>query len=469
MASASLREVLAALDIIKYPNKDAVWEHFKELGKKCQRRLPNYRFVPRGGLSSPHVKFVTDADLIFSSSSEHTVSLRSFDIILQIATWACDGNVYSAKICKNEEELFDGDLADSGELRRLVAQEAPDVVAITGTCWLHDGWCIPVDFTLNCGESRMPKGRRIDRIIDNLEVCNFAKVISRIRALLSPASKKEFAAAWNKSGGALRFVVKQLDVVRRMPLEDQKRYISSVLALPGEMPASEWASIAEPEMQHRALNLLQTWKERLGDALGERKGEFLAALRAASDDSSPEGQSKSKGAGTGTTRPMAINAAVTGLSLAAVLPEGVMVSAQGDDGRWYSATVMRTRKKTPEVQVRFGGCDGEVWVGVDQVRSKLLKGGVAAPAKATADAAASEQAAPKAKSKTGENDLALLPIGTALQARFSDGVFYAAQVVRTRKGAKPIKVHYTGWDDTFDEWKGLEEVRSEALRKTNCG
>ena len=45
----------------------------KAVGHKQERRFPGYSFLPRGGLSSPYVRFLTDADLIFNATSSGNV------------------------------------------------------------------------------------------------------------------------------------------------------------------------------------------------------------------------------------------------------------------------------------------------------------------------------------------------------------------------------------------------------------
>jgi hypothetical protein len=50
-------------------------------------------------------------------------------------------------------------------------------------------------------------------------------VISRIRAILPKNDKAEFAEAWNNSGGALRFLVKQIHISNYMSEAQQYQYL----------------------------------------------------------------------------------------------------------------------------------------------------------------------------------------------------------------------------------------------------
>ena len=208
----------------RYPKKDAVWNLFEKLGFKHQKKFPGYKFLRRGGLSSPHVQYVTDADLIFNNPQGGLVRVEDFDVLCTLALQLFDKHVYAARIVRDQEELVDEEIADVGELRSVV-QEGCDVATLVGMFRLRNGWCVPVDLTLQCGESDMTKDERINRIISNLEKHDFAKVISRIRSILPKQHKAGFAAAWNHSGGALRFLVKQLHLSKKMSTVQQEVYL----------------------------------------------------------------------------------------------------------------------------------------------------------------------------------------------------------------------------------------------------
>lgn len=73
--------------------------------------------------------------------------------------------------------------------------------------------------------------------------------------------------------------------------------------------------------------------------------------------------------------------------------------------------------------------------------------------------------APKAKA-TKAYDYSALSKGTTLQAE-SDGTWYAAEVVVVSEGPKrakaPVKVHFKGYDNSYDEWLGGDRLRSKAV------
>jgi len=287
--------VYEAIHRIEYPNKDAVWKQVVQMGRRYEKQFPTYKFVPRGGLSSPHVKYMTDIDFIFNCSQHGRVGIMDFDTLEALARQLCHNQVLSAKVAWQDDDLFDEDVTDLQAVRDLVASHEADVVVITGRYELKNGWQVPMDFTLQRGESKMPKAKRMARIQANLEEGNFAKVVSRIRSLLTPAKKGTFASEWNEVGGALRFLAKQLELVTRLPQKDQVSYMP-YLCLPADLSAKEWCQVANKEMQAEAVRVLVKTKDLTGPVLGEQKEAIFALLDAAMEALSQEpSQSKSDG------------------------------------------------------------------------------------------------------------------------------------------------------------------------------
>ena len=208
----------------RFPDKEAVWNLFQNLGRKHQKKFPGYKFLHRGGLSSPYVRYVTDADVIFNNQNGVLVTVQDFDVLSSLALQLFDRSIYAARIARDGAELLDEEINDLRAVRSVVEQGC-DVATLVGIFTLRNGWCVPVDLTLQCGESDMAKDERINRILGNLENLDFAKVISRIRAILPKNDKAEFAEAWNSSGGALRFLVKQIHISNYMSEAQQYQYL----------------------------------------------------------------------------------------------------------------------------------------------------------------------------------------------------------------------------------------------------
>jgi len=76
--------------------------------------------------------------------------------------------------------------------------------------------------------------------------------------------------------------------------------------------------------------------------------------------------------------------------------------------------------------------------------------------------------APKKAAKAKAYDYTGLSAGLVLQAE-SEGSWYAAEVVvvsDSQKRAKtPVKVHFKGYDNSYDEWLGGDRIRSKALKE----
>lgn len=276
-----------AISRIAYPNKDAVWKHVVKLGYQHQRRFPGYKFIHRGGLSSPHVAYVTDIDFIFNNVHAGLVDSKDFDELQGLVEeLVVPDGLISAKVARDNNDLFDEEIADFTEVRRYVEQGA-DLVVVTGRYELSSGWQVPMDFTLQRGSSKMTKEERIERILCNIEEKNFAKVISRARSLLSPEAKASFAGKWNAEGGALRFLVKQLDLVRFMSGREQGVYMTH-LHLPSHPVPAQWGEAANRMMQVTALKLLRDSEGLLARVLGHAARDVFAAVDAELERASSE-------------------------------------------------------------------------------------------------------------------------------------------------------------------------------------
>eukprot|EP00435_Cladocopium_sp_Y103_P006737 s3194_g2.t1 len=252
----------------EFPDKEAVWNLFQKLGQKHQKKFPGYKFLRRGGLSSPHVRYVTDADVIFNNPNGGLVTVEDFDVLGSLALQLFDGNTYAARIARDGAELLDEEISDLRAVRSVVEQGC-DVATLVGIFTIRNGWCVPVDLTLQCGESDMTKDERIHRILGNLENLDFAKVISRIRAILPKNDKAEFAEAWNNSGGALRFLVKQIHISNYMSEARQQQYLRNYLHLSGAHP-DDWANVVTTSVHWikpghvLCVNAHQRWIEEYG-------------------------------------------------------------------------------------------------------------------------------------------------------------------------------------------------------------
>ncbi|CAE6945367.1 unnamed protein product [Symbiodinium sp. KB8] len=99
--------------------------------------------------------------------------------------------------------------------------------------------------------------------------------------MLKPAGKARLSDAWNRQGGALRFLVTQLRLVSRMPLKEQQPYLSFLQLPPGFTPEA-WKHAAEIEMQHRALEVIDECKAVISNAFADRAGEIWDALESKS-------------------------------------------------------------------------------------------------------------------------------------------------------------------------------------------
>jgi len=143
--------------------------------------------------------------------------------------------------------------------------------------------------------------------------------------------------------------------------------------------------------------------------------------------------------------------------------------AKYSDGEFYPAQVLgistsknRAKKPVNITYVNFADA-GSVWMALADLKSKKLPK-AAAPEKGKAKAKGKPKEAAK---KAPSVNLSALTKGTKLQAKASDGVWYAAEVVAVskKKNDTPVKVSFVGYTSASDEWVGASQIRSKVLKE----
>eukprot|EP00413_Alexandrium_margalefii_P015171 CAMPEP_0204528556 /NCGR_PEP_ID=MMETSP0661-20131031/9591_1 /ASSEMBLY_ACC=CAM_ASM_000606 /TAXON_ID=109239 /ORGANISM="Alexandrium margalefi, Strain AMGDE01CS-322" /LENGTH=535 /DNA_ID=CAMNT_0051534537 /DNA_START=22 /DNA_END=1626 /DNA_ORIENTATION=- len=148
------------------------------------------------------------------------------------------------------------------------------------------------------------------------------------------------------------------------------------------------------------------------------------------------------------------------------LSVGMRLHAMYADGQYYPAEVVAisesTRRASAPVKIHYRDYDStqDAWLALESLRSKALP------------LAPGAKAATRTRRRAGAAALTVDPMqltmGTRLQARGDDGIWYAARVVAvsTNQGRTdaPVKVNYLGYTADSDEWVGADRLRSRALR-----
>jgi len=146
------------------------------------------------------------------------------------------------------------------------------------------------------------------------------------------------------------------------------------------------------------------------------------------------------------------------------------------DQEYYAAVVVavsssKARAKKP-VKVSYNGWeDDEVWVSIDDLKSKKLGLPTKASNESTGKSSAKSQAKakPKAKAKTKveekKPDFSEMTKGLKIQVKAADdGKFYAAEVVAVSTNKAQIKMHWVGYTSASDEWVGPDRIKSKHLK-----
>lgn len=161
--------------------------------------------------------------------------------------------------------------------------------------------------------------------------------------------------------------------------------------------------------------------------------------------------------------------------MAKSLPAGSKLHAKYTDGNFYVAEVVEwvTKKKKLPIKVHYLGyaASEDRWVGREDVRSKQLeplpkeekKEEAPAKGKKGKKAKAEAAAAPAAEAPT------MPEVGAKLDAKFTDGKMYKAEVIQVSTAKKrskaPVKVHYTGYGEDEDMWVALDDLKMPKGKK----
>jgi len=134
------------------------------------------------------------------------------------------------------------------------------------------------------------------------------------------------------------------------------------------------------------------------------------------------------------------------------------------DGEYYPAVVVsvstsKNRSKKP-VKVKYTDYEEEVWVGLDDLKSKKLG------LKVKETPTAKSKAKAKGKKEEAKPDYSGFSKGAKLQVKADDGSWYPAQVVVVSKKNvdSPLKINWVGYTSASDEWVGADRIRSKALK-----
>jgi len=227
----SLADVKRVLQSCCTPHKDRLWRDAQKFGKSLNSKLAPFKFIPRGGLSSPYVAHVSDVDLIFcdpGSTGNKIISRQEFLRLYDVARHTFEGGlVVGMQVCANEEELFDRDLEAHEDAADIWDREVssklnkssvsgPDAVILTGS-YRWSNFHLPMDISITRGNPRMSQATKCAKFEQNLEDGNFAKAVQRARSFLKNKDLKwALSSKWNDLGGRLRFLVKQFSLLSRI-------------------------------------------------------------------------------------------------------------------------------------------------------------------------------------------------------------------------------------------------------------
>ncbi len=337
VSRADIQRLLSSSSF-QIPNKEHLWRDMQRLGRQLDKKLYPYSFIPRGGLSSPYVEYVSDIDLIFAHSdcndkqkkgsgkgrnsskgskihnpyaTTHTFTKPEFQRLLDTAQGLFQGgHIMSMQITAEDDltnsssagasesepsELFDGELhsttkesdgkivtvkLDPVEIFENASYASArkslgiDAVVVSG-CYRWREYLIPMDISLKRGEKNMTHGERVTKYKKNLEDKNFAKAVQRCRGAMKNKDQKwDFACCWNYYGGKSRFLYKQLGMLGSL-CESSSGPGMSESESSGDITDSALSTTKLVEYCKRTLGLPKSVeRENLGSWLGVAEEEM---------------------------------------------------------------------------------------------------------------------------------------------------------------------------------------------------
>lgn len=292
--------ITAALQQVVEPIKHAL---IKDIGTIVKRvtglhELRGFRLQERGSLYSPLIHHISDADVQMFTKKQGSISFSQCDHLIQFART----QFYLSHIESVRWEAVDGskvevpyeqfDLHDS-----LKGRSGHAAFIVTGIYRFSNGFLIPMDLALICGgQSSEPPQQRCEKIMSKVQQGDFAKVLQKVRALFRKGEARDrLVDSINSDIGKLRFVVKQLEMIKRIMTISQNvendvaqdtqvttmtGYLHRVLGLSPAVvslhditASSSLTGGFECELQRRALMVLQAHHDVIAAKLLRASGD----------------------------------------------------------------------------------------------------------------------------------------------------------------------------------------------------
>lgn len=264
----------------RQPNKGNLQQEAHGIVQQHVSRVlgTSYRFEERGSLFSPYLQHVTDIDIqmfgrgykIGAATAQALLGLRHSLFLKTLSVRLVSSHNGSTQ--EIPWSTFHADAQKMGEC---------EAVVLCGIWRSKDGWLFPIDITASVGEDRETPDQRITKIQEKVGQGDYAKVLQKIRAMVRQPLKSSIASSVNDQIGPLRFLAKQLRMLRDHPeITNVKTYLGTKLGLRENLNPAVACLAVENEMQQRAQQELRRFKQPVAETLPFAQAQsFKSALR----------------------------------------------------------------------------------------------------------------------------------------------------------------------------------------------
>jgi len=234
----------------------------------------SFRFIPAGSVYMQELHFAKDLDIMLLCKDPQLTAVSVGALVALSQRTFVAGPISVRRLyCDGTECEVPWHEVSARELEARSSEY--DAVVLTGVFRIpREGWEVPMDITVSCGDKKESKEHRLSKIQQKVAEGDYAKVLQKVRSLLKNDKdlRSVLCDAVNREVGKLRFLVMQLQLKGGADAAYMERQLG-LAGLEDPRVRTAWSDFAWAEMQQRARNVLGSLRPRIGSVVPG----FLAA------------------------------------------------------------------------------------------------------------------------------------------------------------------------------------------------